>query len=202
MKTRLLPDLPVDVVTRLYKAFLENIIRIALQAPCHQHFIYYTGGSSRHPFLNQFQSRFCLRRQRGKDLGERMFHAFKNLSRKGFHKIIIVGSDCLTLTPCDVQSAFRKLDQYDCVLGPSKDGGYYLVGLNKPNKNIFRNIPWGTSVVLKKTLQRLHSLRTRVSLLRPQQDIDTFADIKRLVKSHSPMLSALKLVFFLFLWHI
>ncbi|VAX37370.1 hypothetical protein MNBD_UNCLBAC01-900 [hydrothermal vent metagenome] len=178
-KTRLLKDLDVKTVTQLYKTFLRKTFAIAKGTPNTEHFIYYAGTGSSIPFLRKYKNSFILRRQIGDNLGIRMHHAFTYCSKQKFNKIILIGTDCLTLTTQDIQKAFDKLNRYDCVLGPAKDGGYYLIGLNHPQKKLFENIPWSTDSVLMQTIKQLQSLKKTYSLLRKQEDIDTIESLKR-----------------------
>ena len=108
-----------------------------------------------------------------------MLNAFKFSRAQGYTRTVVVGTDCLTLTVEDINQAFKKLSKYDCVLGPSKDGGYYLIGLKNPLDCLFNHIPWSTSQVLKLTLEKLHQLKKRVFLLKEKEDIDTIASLKR-----------------------
>ena len=116
------------------------------------------------------------KQQRGSDLGFRMLNAFENGFSNNYEKIIIIGSDLLDLHPSHINEAFNKLDNRDVVIGPAEDGGYYLLGLKFIPPNIFSNKNWGTSSVLKDTLDDLISLN--VHLLKELNDIDTFDDIQ------------------------
>jgi len=182
VKTRLLSDLSPRFVTRLYKAFLKDIFQMAQKVHCDERFIYYAGQSGSTPFLEKYRRKFRLRRQTGKDLGERMFRGFRFCLCHSFHKVIIIGTDCLTLFPKDIQSAYRALDHADCVLGPSKDGGYYLIGMKEPFSELFGQIDWSTSSVLKQTLKKAKQHKRSVKLLRLKEDIDTIASLRRLKK--------------------
>jgi hypothetical protein len=82
----------------------------------------------------------------------------------------------LDLKQLHIETAFDKLNQYDVVIGPSKDGGYYLLGMKRIHKNIFKNKTWGTESVLKDTLNDLQNID--VEILEELNDIDTFEDMK------------------------
>lgn len=114
--------------------------------------------------------------QKGEDLGIRMLNAFKNGFDEGYKKIIIIGSDLFDLTPNHIEQAFSYLDSNDVVIGPAKDGGYYLLGLTKLHEQIFKNKDWGTSSVRKDTLKDLKE--NTIHLLEELNDIDIFEDIK------------------------
>ena len=114
--------------------------------------------------------------QSGTDLGERMCNAFQDAFISNYKKVIIIGSDLLDLKPHHIHQAFDELENNDFVIGPAKDGGYYLLGMNKINSNIFKNKAWGTSSVLKNTLNNIEN--SNVKLLEELNDIDTFEDMK------------------------
>jgi len=179
VKTRLCADLPLSTVTRLYKAFVKDVLTVARKTRCDQRFIYYVGNGSSIPFLRRVKSQFQLRRQTGKDLGERMYRAFLYCHKRRFERIVIIGTDCLTLTSRDIETALKKLDSYDCVLGPSKDGGYYLIALNSPDQKLFKGIDWSTPSVIKQTLRKTRRLNKKTFLLRYREDIDTFLHLKK-----------------------
>lgn len=114
--------------------------------------------------------------QTGNDLGERMFNAFQDAFNSQFEKVIIIGSDLLDLKPHHIHEAFESFETNDFVIGPAKDGGYYLLGMKKINPIIFKNKAWGTSSVLKNTLNDVEHFK--VKLLEELNDIDTFDDMK------------------------
>jgi len=97
-KTRLLRHLPVKMVTYLYKDFVKTVLKTARMVNCNHRFIYYAGTGSSIPFLNTFANQFQLKRQMGQGLGERMHRAFIHCAKQKYNKIIIIGTDCLSLT--------------------------------------------------------------------------------------------------------
>ncbi len=119
---------------------------------------------------------FRKKLQYGTDLGSRMENAFSELFNLDYEKVIIIGSDLLDLDQQLIEHAFDQLASNDVVIGPSKDGGYYLLGLKMIHHNIFKNKPWGTESVLKNTLNDLQNCK--VELLEELIDIDTFEDMK------------------------
>jgi hypothetical protein len=108
-------------------------------------------------------------------LGERMQRYFIDRFQDGFRRIILVGSDSPTLPLWIVESAFALLQRADVVLGPSADGGYYLIGLRNRVPPIFAGIRWSTANVLADTVARLEP-STKLALLPPWYDIDTHDD--------------------------
>ena len=111
------------------------------------------------------------------DLGQKMLAAFQYGFSLGYQKIIIIGSDLYSLRPKHIESAFEQLENYDVVIGPALDGGYYLLGLNFIIHKIFKQKQWSTSSVFKETLSDLKEFN--VNLLEPLNDIDTYEDLKK-----------------------
>ena len=132
--------------------------------------------------------------QSGDDLGDRMLNAFSFIL-KNHEKACIIGSDCPTLSVAILESAFEALDNHDFVVGPSTDGGYYLLGMNAPqylsdNKSeirnpkseieppqyLFENMVWSTENVLHETLRRIKAQHKSVALLPELTDVDEEKD--------------------------
>lgn len=117
-----------------------------------------------------------LRTQVGDDLGQRMRHAFDDtLSQHS--PVVVVGTDCPVLTEDYLHSAFAAASQNKTVIAPAEDGGYVLLGMNDLQHAIFSEIPWGTSQVFPKTVERLTG---EVEILEPLWDVDYVADLRRL----------------------
>jgi rSAM/selenodomain-associated transferase 1 len=180
VKTRLGPDLPASTVLALYKAFIRDVAAEALKASAHARFIFYDAGEEPVVFLEEFKEHFKLKRQEGVTLGERMHHTFRHCRKQGFNRMIIIGTDCVTISAKDINEAFGELEGHDCVLGPSLDGGYYLIGLQEPEEELFTGIEWGTSKVLAQTIQKTGDLRKITFLLREEMDVDTPGDLREL----------------------
>ncbi|MCX7793322.1 MAG: TIGR04282 family arsenosugar biosynthesis glycosyltransferase [Thermodesulfovibrionales bacterium] len=117
--------------------------------------------------------------QEGQELGERLLRAIERLSKAGYKKILLIGADSPDLPADNIKEAFRALDNFDLVIGPSEDGGYYLIGMKEPLFFIFQEIPWGGSEVLKTTLRMALQKGLSVYLLPRWYDIDTEKDLKR-----------------------
>ena len=114
--------------------------------------------------------------QQGNDLGERMQHALINIFDEGKHKAVIIGTDCAELNADIVEDAFLQLENCDVVIGPAKDGGYYLIGMNKYCPSLFENIDWSTVAVLRQTLLACNTSGLTYHLLPTLADIDTEDD--------------------------
>ena len=105
-------------------------------------------------------------------LGERITQGFERVFLGGAKKAIVLGSDTLDLRIEIVKQAYQALESSDLVLGPAKDGGYYLIGLRRPQPRLFQNIPWSTPHVLASTQLRAEQLGLSYSLLEELEDLD------------------------------
>jgi rSAM/selenodomain-associated transferase 1 len=116
--------------------------------------------------------------QRGKDLGEKMWDAAATAFRRGARRVVIVGADCPSLSAGTVRRAFLELSSgASVVFGPSADGGYYLVGLARPDERLFRNFAWSTPAVLLEAVARCRTMSIPFSFLQRERDVDTGEDL-------------------------
>lgn len=113
--------------------------------------------------------------QKGNNLGDRMINAL-NISFKNFSPIVIIGSDLWELEISDIKDAFGILKKKNIVIGPSTDGGYYLIGMNYLDTKIFENKNWGQQSVLNETIRDIDDI-TNIHLLDEKTDIDTYDDL-------------------------
>lgn len=111
------------------------------------------------------------------DLGSRMAQSFYNAFQSGAEKAITIGTDCPDVDAKILADAFAQLHQCDLVLGPALDGGYYLIGLQRPLPELFINIDWGTSQVLQQTIDTAQTLNLLVNYLPLLADIDRPEDL-------------------------
>lgn len=114
--------------------------------------------------------------QFGNDLGERMLNAFKDAFQNNYEKVIIIGSDLYDLQPKHIEEAIEALHRNDVVIGPAKDGGYYLLGMKTLHKKAFAPKAWGTETVLADTLNDLDN--QNIHLLETLNDIDHAEDLE------------------------
>jgi rSAM/selenodomain-associated transferase 1/rSAM/selenodomain-associated transferase 2 len=128
---------------------------------------------------------FLYSYQEGNDLGERMTNAFRKVFSHGAKKAIIIGTDIPDLSSEIIKKAIKKLDKTDLVIGPSKDGGYYLLGMKKFSPALFKDIEYGTSNVLAETISKAEKLNLTYFTLELLQDIDTEEDLINWLNSHN-----------------
>lgn len=116
--------------------------------------------------------------QVGQNLGDRMYNAISKVSGLGYEKVILIGSDIPQIKDEDLLSSFNILDKHDIVLGPTYDGGYYLIGMKKTYKSIFSiNKKWGGKSVLESTIDIANTENLTVGLSSKYMDIDTKDDL-------------------------
>ena len=113
--------------------------------------------------------------QKGNNLGDRIINAL-NISFKNFSPVVVIGSDLWKLEISDIEDTFRILKNKNVVIGPSNDGGYYLIGMNYLDTKIFENKNWGQESVLNDTIRDIDD-KTNIHLLDKKTDIDTYDDL-------------------------
>lgn len=115
--------------------------------------------------------------QQGEDLGARMLHAFDHVLSQGHKKAVIIGSDCADLTNEHIRSGFDRIGPESMVIGPALDGGYYLLGLDKPYPELFQKMTWSNNEVASCTIKRATKLGLDITSLEKLRDIDTEDDL-------------------------
>jgi rSAM/selenodomain-associated transferase 1 len=119
--------------------------------------------------------------QRGADVGERMDNSLRDLLELGAEKAVITGADIPDLTSLIIMEAFAALDHADIVIGPARDGGYYLIGMKAPHPELFQDIQWSTGSVFEETMRRIEKLRFTCASITTLSDLDTVEDYNRLL---------------------
>lgn len=128
------------------------------------------------PFFVRDQRYVGVLQERG-DLGQKMKTALQEVLADGYPKAILIGSDCPGLDAEVLEQAIHYLSSSDLVLGPAKDGGYYLIGMGQMYGTLFENMPWSTSEVFSKTLAEAKHLDLEIALLRELADVDVYEDL-------------------------
>jgi len=172
-KTRLAKTVGDEAALKIYTYLLKHTALVSGPVRVDK-YVFYSENINKNDLWSSAVFRKKL--QYGTDLGSRMENAFSELFSLGYEKVMIIGSDLLDLKQHHIEHAFEALNQHDVVIGPSKDGGYYLLGMKMIPKNIFKNKAWGTETVLKYTLKDLQNIE--VELMEELNDIDTFEDMK------------------------
>lgn len=173
VKTRLAASVGDLKALEVYKQLLYKTHRVTLPVDAYKLLFYSDHADENDQWSN---NDFEKHVQEGKDLGEKMDQAFNMALRKST-KAVIIGSDCNELTTALIEKAFHELENHDVVLGPAKDGGYYLLGMKQSNPDLFYNINWSTDKVLQQTIEKLNAQGKRCILLQELNDIDTLQDL-------------------------
>jgi rSAM/selenodomain-associated transferase 1 len=184
VKTRLAKTIGDKKALNIYILLLKHTESV-LQKVSSDKVVYYSEEIQN----NDLWSDRCFQKklQKGNDLGERMQHAFEMAFKEGYEKVVIVGSDLFDLKSAHIENAFKTLENHNLVIGPSLDGGYYLLGMKVLHSAVFKNKQWGTDSVLETTLKNLE--QENVKLLEALNDIDTFEDLQ----GHPELLKKIKL---------
>ena len=184
VKTRLQPDISPEEASKLYQAFVLDLLGSTRNLEGTVRFLSCDPSKS-DPYFKSLGERdhLDLIDQRGSDLGQRMRNAFEEVQAKGFERLVIIGTDCPNLSVKLIQKAFSYLEVHDLVLGPSRDGGYYLIGCRGKVPPIFDGIPWSGDQVFRLTLKRVMELNVNCALLPFWYDVDTMDDL-RFLSSH------------------
>lgn len=180
VKTRLQPEMSPAESLRLYRAMGADLVqKFSVYSGADLYLAYWPedGLAEIKSWLGH-EHRYFL--QEGENLGEKMRNAFLKSFRDSYRKTIIIGSDLPTLPATTIDRALQQLDDDDVVLGPSGDGGYYLIGATRDHPALFRDIPWSTPEVLPETKRIAAEVGIRLALLDEQRDVDQYSDVERL----------------------
>ena len=182
VKTRLAASIGEQKALDIYQALLQKTAQVLFDVAIEIQLYY----SSYIDDNDIFQKNSITKKvQSGDDLGIRMANAF-NEGFSTHSPIVIIGTDLWTLNVLDIQKAFEALKTHKTVIGPSADGGYYLLGLQEFIPNLFEEKKWGSPTVLTDTLNDLK--KEDVYLLEEKNDIDTYNDLK----DHPELMQLLK----------
>jgi rSAM/selenodomain-associated transferase 1 len=174
VKTRLAKDIGDDRALEIYNLLLKHTFDVTQGLTC-QKFVFYADEITNNDLWEG--ANFSKRMQRGIDLGERMHHAMSDLFDEGFMKVIIIGSDCFEMSIPILDYAIFQLAHHDAVIGPARDGGYYLIGLNTLITELFINKAWSTNLVLRDTIDDFSRMGKSYFLLPELNDIDDSSDL-------------------------
>ncbi len=184
-KTRLLKGLGAAEGMDLRRAIFLDTLDVVQRVPGAERVLVFAPETAGAEIAELAGSTFRLVPQRGEDLGERLEHAFADLFDLGYAVVTIIGSDLPTLPAEHVERGIAVLrrDADPLVLGPSVDGGYYLVGLRTNHPEIFQGIPWSTADVLAATLSAAEAHHLTVTLMPSWYDVDSISDLRQVASS-------------------
>jgi rSAM/selenodomain-associated transferase 1 len=194
VKTRLVPPLTPEEAAELNKCFLRDTAA-AISSACSRRPVGDEGKTARSSpiavytpvvaesvYTDILPADFSLLPQRGDIFGERLYLAIEDLCKCGFDALCLIDSDSPTVPAENFEQAVELLSTSEdrVVLGPSDDGGYYLIGMKKPHRHLFEQIDWSTERVFNQTMQRATEIGIEVKLLPTGYDVDDDASLRRL----------------------
>ena len=185
VKTRLVPPLKPDEAAELNRFFLHDTTAAIANSATPKDacgIAVYTPIGSESAYTDILPDNFRLLPQRGDRFGERLYFAALDLFKCGFESVCLIDSDSPTVPPENFVQVVRLLQRPGdrVVLGPCDDGGYSLIGIKKPHKELFERIDWSTERVLAQTTQRAREIGLEVELLPGGYDVDDSASLRRL----------------------
>lgn len=184
-KTRLARTVGEETTVQLYSAFLTDL---AQRFTGQEYDLYWTFTPAHVDYAEfiatlvpEWTSSITCFPQQGADLGERLLYAFRWIYTQGYQNIILIGSDSPHISLGIIADARVALNEADVVLGPSDDGGYYLIAMHEPH-DVFSGIPMSTSVVTQRTIEQAERQGLTVRCIDPLFDVDELPDLLRLAQ--------------------
>ena len=174
VKTRLAEDIGIYKALEVYQELVYHTHKITRKIEVDKSVFY-----SEYVEVEDIWSEehFSHKLQKGNTLGEKMSNAFDE-GFDSYRKVVIIGSDCYDLNSKIIKTAFEMLDEHDVVVGPAKDGGYYLLGMNEYFPQLFDGKEYSNSNVLNDLLEEAEELELKVYQLPKLSDVDTLEDLK------------------------
>lgn len=178
-KTRVAEEVGDDKAMEVYLSLLD-ITKTVVESVDASRYLYYSH------FVNNedgwAEQLYTKDLQVDGDLGDKMHDAFSKALLDN-EKVVIVGSDCPYISPEIIDDAFEALEDYDTVIGPAEDGGYYLIGMKKMIDEVFFNMEWSVDNVRSETIKRIKSKGFTHTLLPELSDIDYWRDWEKYLES-------------------
>jgi len=191
VKTRLSPFLDDETILALYTCFLHDSLDKIRQVRGADLFVGVAPSSQSGFFTGNLGSEIHLFVQEGEELGDKMCRAMQDRLAEGYERVVIIGSDSPSLPVSYIEQAL--LSDKDLVLGPSTDGGYYLIGMREKVVEVFDGVSWGTEKVLQETCAHLQKEGAQLELLPVWYDVDTLEDLE-FFKTHLQLIEQAELV--------
>jgi rSAM/selenodomain-associated transferase 1 len=184
VKTRLVPAISDDQAAFLSAAFLRDAMLAAVQVKSSARRVFIAVDDDIGIVRDLAPEGVSVERQSSAGLAAGQREAIQRLLERGPGNVVLIGSDVPTLQPREMVRAFEQLEQgcAEVVIGPAKDGGYYLIAVGNDYPDLFEGIAWSTPDVLRQTLERAASMGLRTRLLLETGDVDTINDLYRLIE--------------------
>jgi rSAM/selenodomain-associated transferase 1 len=179
VKTRVASAIGDKMAMKLYRRFLLEMLS-TLNRGTFLFYLCFHPENSLNDLKDWLGDHYLYTPQMGENLGQRMKNGFVEAFSMNFKRVVLIGSDIPDLPLEFIEEAFNSLGEKDAVIGPSFDGGYYLIGFRDKtfSPKVFEGIPWGTEKVFEETMKVLEKERLTVHTLQLLRDIDTIEDLK------------------------
>jgi rSAM/selenodomain-associated transferase 1 len=180
VKTRLAKSIGHEAALQVYRSLFAVTVKTAAASAADDIFIY-VAGTTNHPWVRSLAQQYgaTLARQRGSDLGERMYNALAE-QLEAEKQSVLIGTDCPVLTADYIDRTFAMLASgSNVVIGPAEDGGYVLVGANQVRREWFSNIDWGTDRVFRQTREQIRKSGGSLAVMETLWDVDRHEDLLR-----------------------
>ena len=174
VKTRLARTIGDEKALYIYKLLLEQTFQVTLPVLADKKLYYSEFVQNMDQFNDLVYEKHI---QSGDGLGDKMYNAMKHSFGEWAGKVVLIGSDCFELNSGIIEEAFKALEESDYVLGPAKDGGYYLIGMKELNLEIFQNKEWSSENVFLDTLLDIKNQEKSHYLLPTLSDVDIEDDL-------------------------
>jgi len=175
VKTRLAESVGPQKALDIYKALLLHTRNVVENVDT-KRFVFYHESID---YSDEWAAeKFSKKKQVDGNLGEKLQDAF-DVCFKTCNQVVVIGSDCASLHPSHIETAFSFLQKSDTVIGPTYDGGYYLLGMNKYNPSLFQGINWSTETVFDETVSAITENNLTYTTLDKLSDIDYLEDWKK-----------------------
>jgi rSAM/selenodomain-associated transferase 1 len=179
VKTRLASAMGDEMAVKLYRCFLLEMLS-TLNRGTFLFYLCFYPGDSLNDLKDWLGDHYLYAPQMGENLGERMKNGFMEAFFMNFKRVVLIGSDIPDLPLEFIEEAFTALRNHDAVIGPSVDGGYYLIGFRCDvfSSKVFEGIPWSTKTVFEDTMKVLKQENRTIYTLPSLRDIDTVEDLR------------------------
>ncbi len=168
VKTRLAKGVGQEKALEIYNKLLEHTRKESLKVDCDR-FLFYEGEiDTQDQWSDSDFQKFV---QCSGDLGSKMKHAF-TIALAKYEQVLIIGSDCPEISHKDIERGFFELEEHDVVIGPARDGGYYLLGMSALQLFLFDDMPWSEENLLEESIIRVQDRGLQYALLKTKSDID------------------------------
>ena len=178
-KTRLVPPLSPEEAADLYRGFLLDCVSLGLDLGWERVSVVHPAWSGQ-LLAELLPPRVTLVEQSGHGLGDALSSAFEGHLADGFDRVVLIGSDNPTLSRRPIREACDALNDHDLSIGPTVDGGWYLIGMRAAHLGVFENIEWSTPRVYAQTMAGALGLGLRVHAVHEWYDVDEPPDLERL----------------------